>query len=322
MPETLICAVNGAYYHDPSTDALREMLAKPEAVAWLDIHQPNDEDFKRLHDLFDAHPLAIEDIKHGHNRPKVEQFEQHYFLIFYALIIGDGEHRYQATPVYIFAGLNYLVTVHPDDLPQIAETMARWQHPEIPPGNRVGAMLHGLLDTIVDDYFPLIDRVADEVEELEDTIFEQFERSSIQTIFNLKRDLLALRRLVAPERDVINILLRRELPLFQERDLTYLQDVYDHVIRITDNIDNYRDLLSSALDSYLSVEASRQNQILKVLTIASIILMTDALIAGIYGMNFENIPELHWALGYPYALGLMAVLSVTLFLFFRRMKWI
>jgi len=134
--------------------------------------------------------------------------------------------------------------------------------------------------------------------------------------------LLHLRRVVAPERDVLNRLLRRELPVFKPEDTVYLQDVYDHIVRVTDSIDTYRDLLSSALDSYLSVQSNNLNQIVKVLTIASIILMSNALVSGIYGMNFRFMPELEWKLGYPFALGLMVIISTALILYFRRRKWL
>jgi magnesium transporter len=127
---------------------------------------------------------------------------------------------------------------------------------------------------------------------------------------------------VAPERDVLNVLIRREVPIFERNTILYLQDVYDHIVRITDSIDTYRDLLSSALDAFLSVQSNRLNQIVKVLTIASIVLMSDALIAGIYGMNFEFMPELHSPYGYPFALGLMLVIGLGLVMFFRWRKWL
>lgn len=325
MAETLVCAMNGTYVKDPPLEQLDALLAQPEAVTWLDVCDPDDADYVTLQERFHFHPLTLEDVKHGGGRPKVEQHENYYFIIFYVICASQNKDRadhFELQPLYLFAGPNYLVSVHTGTLVQIEETMARWRNPGTPPGDRVGSLLYNLLDTIVDDYFPLLDRVAEESEQIEDQIFESFERSSIQTIFGLKRDLLALRRVIAPERDVLNVLMRRELPLFRGKDIVYLQDIYDHIIRVADNIDNYRDLLSSALDSYLSVEASRQNQILKVLTVTSIILMTDALIAGIYGMNFAHMPELSWQFGYPFAIGLMVLLSGGLFVFFKRKKWL
>jgi magnesium transporter len=182
--------------------------------------------------------------------------------------------------------------------------------------------VHALLDALVDDYFPLMDQVADRVEDLEDTIFIHFDESSIQTMFKLKKDLLSMRRVVAPERDALNVLLRRQLPIFAPEDVAYLQDVYDHIVRVTDNIDTYRDLLSSALDSYLSLQSNNLNQVMKLLTIGSIVLMTDGLVAGIYGMNFRNMPELGWGIGHGWALILMAALNAVLIVYFLRKKWL
>jgi magnesium transporter len=153
------------------------------------------------------------------------------------------------------------------------------------------------------------DQVAEEAEELEDAIFAAPSEETIQEIFELKKELLRLRQVFAPERDVVNVLLRRELPVFKSRDVAYLQDMYDHLVRLTDGLDTYRDLVSSALDSYLSIQSNNLNQIMKTLTIGSILLMSASLIAGIYGMNFVYMLELAKRWGYPFALGLMAAVT-------------
>jgi len=222
----------------------------------------------------------------------------------------------------LFIGSNYLVSVHYGAIITIDETIKRWQSNTAEFGNDGGALLYALLDAIVDDYFPVIDALAEHVEVIEEQIFARFSEDALQEVFGLKRDLLGVRRVVAPERDVLNVLIRREVPIFERNTILYLQDIYDHIVRITDSIDTYRDLLSSALDAFLSVQSNRLNQIVKILTITSIVLMSDALIAGIYGMNFDFIPELHWTFGYPFALGLMVVISTGLILFFRRQKWL
>ncbi|MGQ9489879.1 MAG: magnesium/cobalt transporter CorA [Anaerolineae bacterium] len=248
--------------------------------------------------------------------------ESYYFVVFYTAAYNLQEDRIEAHPVSLFIGPNYLVTVHSGAVRHVTETLARWRAPRSPLGNRVGALVHALLDTIVDDYFPLMDQVADRVEELEDTIFIRFDERSIETMFRLKKDLLAMRRIVAPERDVLNVLLRRQLPIFEPEDVAYLQDVYDHIVRVTDNIDTYRDLLSSAVDSYLSLQSNKLNQIMKTLTVASIILMTAALITGFYGQNFKYFPDLDFRLGSFWSLILMAITTVVLVIYFRRKQWL
>jgi magnesium transporter len=318
----VVCRADGHFRSTVDPEDISEILQRKDQFIWLDIQAPQEADIALLRDEFKFHPLAIEDAIRHHERPKVDSYDSYYFLVFYAIAYEEGKNRLHTEAMNLFIGANYLVSVHKGDISAIDETIKRWQKDEEEFGNDAGALLYALLDTITDDYFPVIDRLAERVEVLEEQIFERFQESALQDVFGLKRDLLSIRRIVAPERDVLNVLIRREVPIFERNTILYLQDVYDHIVRITDSIDTYRDLLSSALDAFLSVQSNRLNQIVKVLTIASIVLMSNALIAGIYGMNFEFMPELHWLYGYPFALGLMLIISLGLILFFRRRKWI
>ena len=256
---TLIICRNGSFSSDIAPQAISDMLAAPDTVIWLDIQSPNDDDSRLLHEEFGFHPLAIEDATRAHERPKVDAYEhtalQHppesekdltsltgistrpgrhayYFIVFYEARFDPAQDHVLTEAINMFVGQNYLVTVHRGDFQHVRATLARWQMPDSPLGNTVGALVHSFLDAIVDDYFPLMDHVADRVEELEDTIFEKFSEQAIQSIFRLKKALLSMRRIVAPERDVLNVLLRRELPIFQPADIAYLQDVYDHIVRV------------------------------------------------------------------------------------------
>lgn len=320
--ELYVCNAHHDALSDPAPETIAGLLADTSNILWLDIANPNQHDAALLRDVFKFHHLAIEDAFHDKQRPKVDTYTSFYLVVFYAAHYAEEEGRIALQELDLFVGRNFLVSVHSGRLHLVQETIDRWRAPDSPIENRVAALLYTLLDAIVDGYFPLIDRVAERIEDLEDQIFKSFDDEAIETIFALKKDLLALRRAVAPERDVLNVLLRREIPVFQASDLVYLQDLYDHIVRVTDSIDTYRDLLSSALDSFLSLQSNKLNQIVKVLTIASIILMSSSLIAGIYGMNFDIMPELRWPLGYPFALGLMLAVSGALYLLFRRMKWI
>lgn len=322
MADMLVCYTDGVFDGEVPSSTIDKVLAHPENIVWLDIRDANEHDIALLRDEFKFHPLSIEDAIKEAQRPKIDAYKGYYFISFYAIHYVAEEDHIETQPLYLFVGKNYIVSVHHGDFHQIQETITRWRAPDSPLGNTVGALLYTLLDAIVDDYFPVMDHVADRIDELEDSIFEHFDEEAIQTIFTLKRDLLNVRRAVAPERDVLNVLLRREIPVFRPEDILYLQDLYDHLIRVSESIDTYRDLLSSALDSFLSLQSNRLNQIVKVLTITSIVLMCDALIAGIYGMNFEFMPELHWRYGYFLALGLMLVISVGLVFAFRKLKWI
>lgn len=321
MSEMLVCHAGGTFRGDVTPATIHEMLNEPGNIVWLDISDPDEHAIAIMRDKFGFHPLSIEDATREQQRPKIESYSKYYFLVFYAIYYCE-DNTIDTQQLNLFLGKNYIVSVHNGEFKQVKETIARWRAPDSPLGNTIGALLYALLDSIVDDYFPVMDQVAEHIDELEDDIFESFDQNAIQSIFSLKRDLLHVRRVIAPERDVVNTLLRREIPVFRPEDTVYLQDVYDHIVRVSDSVDIYRDLLSSALDSFLSVQSNNLNQIVKVLTIASIVMMTNALIAGIYGMNFAYMPELQWHYGYFYALGLMIAVSLGLVLFFRHKKWI
>jgi magnesium transporter len=320
--QLVVCRADGDFRSTVNPEDISEILKRKDQFVWLDMQDPQEEDIALLREEFKFHPLAIEDATRHHERPKIDSYDQYYFLVFYAIDYDEGKSRLHKEAMNLFIGANYIVSVHEGEIKAIDETIARWQKNEEEFGNDAGALLYALLDSITDDYFPVIDQLAERVETLEEKIFERFSEDALQEVFGLKSDLLSIRRIVAPERDVLNILIRREVPIFERNTILYLQDVYDHIVRITDSIDTYRDLLSSALDAFLSVQSNRLNQIVKVLTIASIVLMSNALVAGIYGMNFEFMPELHWLYGYPFALGLMLIISLGLILFFRRRKWL
>lgn len=320
---TLHVCQSGVFCAISDLATISDYLKEPDTLVWLDLEAPDAAEVALLREEFGFHPLAIEDAVKEHERPKVDAYPNYYLFVFYAAAYNgeaDGS-QIDLRGLNIFGGKNFIVTIHRHTIAQVTQTMARWQLPASPLGNSVGGILHALLDAIVDDYFTLMDQVVDRVEELEDQIFSRQREGSIEEIFSLKKDLLLLRRVVAPERDVLNVLLRQETAIFKPEGLLYMQDVYDHLVRVTDTIDTYRDLLSSALDSYLSLQSNQLNQLVKLLTLFSIILMACSLVAGIYGMNFDVMPELHWPLGYPFALGLMLFIGLALGLFFHSRKW-
>jgi magnesium transporter len=346
---TLLVAEGELIDLDAPPEKLVRALASPDALVWLDIEDPTDDDAEILLNVFGFHPLAVEDAIRARERPKVDIFHApptlaadspraarssraeiigdaalpgpYYLVVFYNARFDGPLQARGADPLSLFIGTHYLVTVHPRPIAQIPETRARFHAPNSPMEHRSAVLVYTLLDAIVDDYFPIIDQIAEEAEGLEDAIFAEPGEDTIQAIFELKKQLLRLRHVFAPERDVVNVLLRRELPVFKSRDVAYLQDIYDHLVRLTDGLDTYRDLISTALDSYLSIQSNNLNQIMKTLTIGSILLMAAALVAGIYGMNFVYMPELTKTWGYPFALGLMAIVTGGLAVYFKRKDW-
>jgi magnesium transporter len=320
--QLVVCQADGQFVSKVNPSDISEIIKDKQSFVWLDLQDPQEREIKLLRGEFGFHPLAIEDATRHHERPKLEAYDGYYFIVFYAMRYDEQQGHLSTQAMNLFIGANYLVSVHKGEIAAINDTIQRWQKNEEEFGRDPGVLLYELLDAIVDDYFPVIDKLAERVEDIEEQIFERFREEALQEVFGLKRDLLAVRRIVAPERDVLNVLIRREVPIFDRSTILYLQDVYDHIVRITDSIDTYRDLLSSALDAFLSVQSNQLNQVVKVLTITSIVLMTDALIAGIYGMNFEFIPGLHSAYGFWGSMLMMVVLSVGLVLFFKRRKWL
>ncbi len=320
--QLVVCQADGQFVSKVNPSDISEIIKDKQSFVWLDLQDPQEREIKLLRDEFHFHPLAIEDATRHHERPKLDAFDGYYFIVFYAMEYDEQQGRLTTEAMNLFIGANYLVSVHKGQIAAIGDTIKRWQKNEEEFGRDSGALLYQLLDAIVDDYFPVIDKLAERVEDIEAQIFERFREEALQEVFGLKRDLLAVRRIVAPERDVLNVLIRREVPIFDRSTILYLQDVYDHIVRITDSIDTYRDLLSSALDAFLSIQSNQLNQVVKVLTITSIVLMTDALIAGIYGMNFEFIPGLHSAYGFWGSIVMMIVLNIGLVLFFKWRKWL
>ncbi|MBX5456006.1 MAG: magnesium/cobalt transporter CorA [Thermogemmatispora sp.] len=302
----------------------KQALAEPQTVLWLDLFNPSQEELQDVGVAFHLHPLAVEDAGHKHQRPKIEEYDNFYLLVFYTVQAEPSTDRLRVCELSIFLGERYLITVHSEPIPELEETEQRWTRNVRQLEGGVIVLLYSLLDTIVDQYFPVLDAMVEQAEALEDRLFsgELRQRSFTQDLLALKKRFLTLRRIAGPERDVLNVLTNRDNPLFNEHALLYFRDVYDHVMRVADTVDLYRDQLSSTMDANLSIVSNDLNKTMRTLTAASIVLMVDALLAGIWGMNFEYMPELHWTYGYALALMVMAVISLLLLLIFRRLRWL
>lgn len=325
-------------------EAISDALEHPQTRLWLDITDPEPEDTHLLLEEFGLHPLALEEITSPHTRPKCVEFDGLYVLVMYAAGRGEDIVRENAPTataplpgladaaendatllrqVVIYIGRNYLITAHEEPFPEIDECVRRWRSQTGLKEEGVAAPLYSLLDTLVDGYFPIMDTLVERIEELEERIYEgSDEEARGPEIFRLKKVLLSLRRVLAGQRDALNLMLRQDVPVLPPSSLLFFQSVYDHLVRLVESIDTYRDLLSSAMDMHLSILSNRMNQVMKTLTAISTCLMSAALISGIYGMNFKQMPELRWQYGYPMAIGIMVVVAGGLLWYFRRIKWI
>jgi magnesium transporter len=308
---------------EPGFDPVQidQALKQPNSLVWLDIDDPTQEKLAVLAEEFGFHELAIEDSLHPHQRPKIEQYETYFFVIAYGMSIqGDvlAEHE-----LAVFVGRNYLVTVRKSPSFDLDPVVKRWEGDSALTAEGGGYLLYVLLDEIVDGYFSALDHYEDRSEELEDAVFDQDGRDDLQSeLFSLKKDLVHFRRMISPLREVLDVMQRRTVGVVTPALEPYYRDVYDHVLRATDFVDSLRDILTSVLEASLAVISNRLNEVMKSLTSWAAIILVPTLIAGIYGMNFRHMPELEWYLGYPLALGLMALSAMILYRAFKRRGWL
>jgi magnesium transporter len=300
-------------------DRLRK---EPNALIWLNVRDPEDADLELLQREFDLHPLALEDLRKRGQRAKVDTYpDQHMVVAFEAIAPVRGE-EFRLAELHLFAGPNWLISVHWAESPAIDGVRRRFEGGSAGVSGSGGGLLYAILDAAADSFFPLLDDMTERIERLEDQVLTGDAGTPVlRRMLTIKRALLDLRRVLAPMRDVANALLRRDIALVEDAMIPYFQDLFDHLVRILDQLDLDRDLLASVLDARLTVTSNSLNAIMKRLTAVTVILMIPTLIAGIYGMNFKLMPELQWAFGYPFALALMAGAAGGAIWFFRSHDW-
>ncbi|HET6749219.1 MAG TPA: magnesium/cobalt transporter CorA [Actinomycetes bacterium] len=300
---------------------LSEVRKEPGTLVWADVVSATPDELADMGREFDIHPVALEDCQpHRKQRPKVEEYPGHVLLVAYAA--KHGSHgRVELHELDLVAGQNFLVSFHAGR-PINAESVARRikAHPELA-SEGAGFLLYVILDELVDTFFPALDTIGGRVEDLEEAVFAG--SGDVQTqIFTLRKDLIALRRVAGPMRDSMVLLLRRDLGLFSREAQRYLQDIYDHLIRVVESVEDYQDLAAGALEANLTVASNRVNTVARNLAGYAAIFAVITMISGIYGMNFDHMPELHWRFGYAWALGLMAFGAGGLWLYFKRKDWL
>jgi magnesium transporter len=291
-------------------------------VVWLNVDGLGDANVIRaVGDAFKLHPLALEDVTDVRQRPKVDRFGDHHYIVAVMLEIDDG--RLITDQLSLFVGLRYVITFQEqpgDCFGRLRERirsgkgMIRTHGP--------GYLTYALLDATIDHYFPMLEQIGERLEALEDALVTRPDRSRLAEVHHLRRDLLVMRRAVWPLREALNFLIREDTPFFDAETKPYLNDCYDHTVQLMDLVENYREMASGMLDVFLSSMSNRMNEIMKVLTIISTIFMPLTFIAGVYGMNFPNIPETHTTFGYYAVLAVMLVTGIAMLLWFRKQGWI
>ena len=290
-------------------------------LVWIDIVNPGDAEAEFMRERLKLHPLAVEDCLRGRQRPKLERYPGYFFIVMYAARINPQRWRVAFNELHAFFGNRFIITVHDQRIPEVKEMLARCRSTPDRYGD-VGRIAHGLLDSIVDSYFGVIDHFSEHVTRAEGELIEGRHEQALTHVLHVRRELVLFRRVVAPVRDIIARLVRRELPNVSPALVPYFQDVRDHAIRITEEIDTLRELVATIMETQRSASAQQLNQTVRMLTAWSIILMSMAVVAGIYGMNFSFMPELQWRNGYFFALGVMVLIALAQLLFFRRRRWL
>ncbi|HVV85327.1 MAG TPA: magnesium/cobalt transporter CorA [Kofleriaceae bacterium] len=309
-------------------DGTERVGPPPEGVLrWIDLRGQDEPQLELLRTRFDFHPLAIEDCAHEDQRPKIEEYKDHLFLVTQGFACkGEKVHALDLHELHTFLSEKFLVTVHLGEIASVEKTWRRLAGDAKLLERGLDFVYYLIADGIVDDNFPILDTIADELEDLEDSVLSSPKRSDLQRIFQLKHHLVSMRKVLSPQRDVLGLLAKRGDDRISDRTGLYLRDVYDHLVRINESIEANRDLLGNALDAYLSAVGQRTNEIMKYLTIMSAVFLPLAFIVGFFGMNFDDLPGLkgwmhHDAVMYT-MLALCIGTPVAMLAWFRRRHWL
>ena len=310
---------------DVAIEDISEVLKQPDRFVWIGLVEPDQELLRIVQEEFGLHDLAIEDAHRAHQRPKLEVYDGSLFVVLHTVSVQPGTKQLDFGETHLFVGPRYIVSVrHGPSLPY-SQVRARCESQPALLAKGPGFALYALMDFIVDRYFPAVDVIEDQLQAIEEEIFgtsRGVTRETTGRIYHLKRELLHLKRAISPLIDVANRLMRFDIELVPEDTRPYFRDVYDHVVRINEMTDMLRELLTSALEANLSLMSVRQNEDMKRLAGWAAIIAVPTAIAGIYGMNFDNMPELKWSWGYPLVMGGMVAACLFLYARFKRAGWL
>ena len=318
-----VAYAEGRRVGDVAIPDINEALKQPGVFVWIGLHDPSPELLLQIQKEFGLHDLAVEDARAAHQRPKLEQYGDSIFVVLRPAIVAPDQQRVELGETHLFVGSRYVVSIRHGATPSYTAVRTRCESTPALLAKGPGFVLYAVMDFIVDQYFPVVDGLGDQLESLEDEIFsERFDRQTVQRIYDLKRSLVEVKRAVSPLVDVCNRLIRFDLPLIHEDTRLYFRDVYDHAIRINEQVDTLRELLTGALEAHLSLTAVTQNDAMKKLAGWAAIIGVPTMVAGVYGMNFKFMPELEWRYGYPGVLAGMGAACGYLYYRFKRSGWL
>jgi magnesium transporter len=312
---------DGRKLADIQPDEIHQYLHRPECFVWVALKEPGPGELAVMQHEFDLHELAVEDARHGHQRPKIEEYGDSLFTVLHTTQMKDSE--LSIGEVDIFTGPNYVLSVRSHTEKGFAAVRARCERePEL---LKEGSafVLYALMDDVVDRYFPVLDELEIELERIEERMFaEEPGRANIEALYLLKQKTMLLKHAVEPLLEAVGKLFGGRVPRICASTQEYFRDVYDHLVRLSQSIDSLREMVLTAMSVNLALTTMNENQTTKRLAAYAALVAVPTMIAGIYGMNFEVMPELRWAWGYPATLAVMVAIDVYLFLRFRKAKWL
>ncbi len=319
------------YYLSPEGDLKRGLTAEEikaafesgQGLLWVDIAETTEEDGRFLEQTFGFHRLAVEDcVSPLIHPPKIDDFGDYLFLIVHGINYAVESEIVETAELEIFLGTHFVVSNHSFPLYSVEAVSKQVEDDGRPMRRGADFLVHALVDVLIDNVMPTIDKMSDIAEEIEEEVIRNPQQATLEAILKLKRSALRIHRVMAPQREILNRLSRGEFPLIKEEAQIFYRDIYDHLVRIEDMNQTSRDRADNALSTYLSSVANRQNETMRVLSIVATIFLPLTLVAGIYGMNFENMPELGWEWGYFAVLGLIGTVIVIAILWFWARNWI
>jgi magnesium transporter len=299
-----------------------EACHEPNCFTWIGLYEPTEEEFDSIRREFDLHPLAVEDAIHAHERPKLEVFADMVFIVLKTARYVDPTEVIKLGEILIFLGHNYVITVRHGEASELGGVRKQLEEQPELMQHGPGAVLHAIVDRVVDDYAPAIAGLGEDIDQVEDQVFSGLRASAAERIYKLKREVLQFEHAVGPLVEPVDRLARGKYDVIHPEVRTYFRDVNDHLLRAHDQLESFRDLLTSILQANLTQVGVRQNEDMRKISAYVAMAAVPTLIAGIYGMNFEHMPELGWEAGYPLALTLMAGIVAFLFWRFKRAGWL
>ena len=299
-----------------------EAARSPDAFVWIGLHEPSEDEFEAVIKEFDLHPLAVEDAVHAHQRPKLETYGQTLFIVLKPARYVDSDEIVDLTEIMLFLGEGFLVTVRHGNSPVLGEVRQMMESDPSRMNWGPLGVLHAIVDRVVDDYALVVRSLSTDIDEIERQVFSDERKNHAQRIYRLKVEAVEFRQAVVGLEDPLDDLANGKVTEADRVLLDHFRNVHDHVLRVAQRVEAIDNLLSSALTANLAQLGVRQNEDMRRISAWVAIVAVPTMIAGIYGMNFDHMPELGWVLGYPVALALMAVLCLGLYVMFRRRNWL